>query len=153
MYVADTSVVVKWFNQTQEADVQQAVMLLEHAVSQQILLCSSDLMRYELANALAVGKRLEPTSVRATLELLDELPVALIESTPALFEQAAMFAQRYTLSVYDAIFVALAIAVDGTLVTANPRHQAKVREATVLPLHAYPPQDDPASVIQTSASQ
>jgi len=141
-YVADTSAVVKWFNQTNEAEVPQALMLLEHAVGQQILLCTCDLVRYELANALTLGKRLEPTTVREMLELLDELPVDLIESTPALFEQAAAFAQHYAISVYDALFVAVAIALDGTLVTANPRHQGRVRDAVVLPLHAYPPHGD-----------
>ncbi len=66
-------------------------MLLEHGVGQEIFLCTSDLARYELANALSLGKRLEPATVRTMLELLDELPVDLIESTPALFEQGAVF--------------------------------------------------------------
>ena len=137
IYVADTSVIVKWFNQENEEHVPEALALLDDAVAQRVALFTSDLARYELANALTLGKRLNPSVVRSILERFEELPIELVETTPALFESAADFAQRYNVSVYDAVYAAIAAELGGTLVTANPRHQARIREAFVLPLPAY----------------
>jgi predicted nucleic acid-binding protein len=138
IYVVDASVAVKWFNQENEQNVAEALAVLRDAVAQRVTLLTSDLLRYEVANALTKGKNLTPATVRAMLERLDELPVEFIEITPALFEEAASFAQHYSISVYDAVYAALARAVNGTLMTANPRHQGRVREVAVVALADYP---------------
>lgn len=137
VYVVDTSVVVKWFNDRNEQDMPQARALLRDAVDYRITLFTSDLLLYELANALALGKRIVPGVVRSVIERLGETPVAFVNHSPAIFELAADFAQRYKISVYDSVYVAVAAEIDATLVTANPRHQGRVSEIPVLPLSRY----------------
>lgn len=117
-----------------ETDVPEAIALLTDAVEQRIALFSSDLLRYELANALNKGKTLAALEVRIALERLEELPVDLLDLIPASFEHAAALAHKYNISVYDAVDAVIAYELSGTLVTANPRHQGRVQEISVIAL-------------------
>ena len=138
IYVADASVAVKWINSTDEANVSEAVALLTDATAQRIALFSSDLLRYELANALTKGKKLAASDVRFALERLEELPVELLDLMPGSFEHAAALAHKYNISVYDAVYAVIAHELSGTLVTANPRHQGRIQEVSVIALSDYP---------------
>jgi len=55
--ILDTSVVLKWFLEKDEADVAQARQLRQAHLSGRCLLRAPDLLLIEIANALTVGHR------------------------------------------------------------------------------------------------
>ena len=73
----------------------------------------------EAANGLLVGNRIDPVAVRGHLEDLSALGVeAADRGLPGVIE-AVELAVRHGLTVYDALYLQLALDVDGTLATLD----------------------------------
>lgn len=127
-YILDTSIVVKWFNQENESQVEQALQLLAALQKGSVTLKTSDLLVHELANALLVGKRVPVRMVIRALTTFFQLPIKIIPTNLSLMKSAISLAEKYNLTTYDAIFVALAKQERCQLSTANPRHHGKVKK-------------------------
>lgn len=116
--VIDTSVAVKWY--VPEPDSPAALALLEGDAT----LIAPDLLGPELGNVLWKKVRQgEITAVEAreiVLAFTEAPPVRLLASAP--YVPAALeIALRYGRSVYDALFLAVAIEHGGRYVTADER--------------------------------
>jgi predicted nucleic acid-binding protein len=120
--VPDASVAVKWL--VPEAGSAAALELLESAVSGAARLVVPDLWWAEVANTLWKKTRRAPpgrlTQERAarTLERFLTLPVATRMHTD-LLPRAFVLAVRSGITVYDAMYVALAESEDAVLITAD----------------------------------
>lgn len=113
----DSSVALKWF--LPEAMADRAAGLLDGGNS----LCAPDLIFPECGNVLwkkiSRGELLAEDG-RAILGGLAGAPMTVIPSKP-LTEAALTIATVHRVTVYDALYVALAAVLDGVLVTADER--------------------------------
>jgi predicted nucleic acid-binding protein len=137
MVVVDTSVVVKWFVPEADSDIALALRLA-HSTGK-IPLATADLCLVELANALRFRK---PTPTAAEIgqavRSVLSLDVRTVTPSPELIESATRLAFERQLTVYDALFVALAADLGYELVTADNELVARCRDLSwVRPLSAW----------------
>ena len=115
MLVADASVLVLAVaDATEEGDPFRARMRGE-------VVCGPDLLRVEVVSALrrmTAAARLTRPQANAAIDDLLELPLSVFPTAPLLRRAWEL---RANLSTYDACYVALAEALDCTLVTADGR--------------------------------
>ena len=117
LFVVDASVVAKWFVPERHSD--DAARLLDD----QHELASPDLMWAEIGNVLWKKSRAgQVTGQEAAriIRALDDFPVTVFPSRLVL-EGALEIALGTGRSVYDSVYLALAIALDCRLVTADER--------------------------------
>jgi len=115
--VVDSSVALKWF--VPEALSDRAASLLDGDLQ----LAAPDLLYTEAANVLwkKVGRgELQKEEARDVLSALARTPLA-ITASHALLEAALEIALAHDRTVYDSLYVALAVAHDSVLVTADAR--------------------------------
>lgn len=122
--VLDASIAVKWFHE--EDDTLQAEQLEERIARGEIRAVVPPLFFYEVANALTLKAGFDIQDVVEALRVLDALPLQVVDIPQTLLEDAVLIAREYHLSVYDAIYVALAIATDAPLVTTDRKLAAQM---------------------------
>jgi predicted nucleic acid-binding protein len=120
LLVIDTSVAVKWYVSQGEDHVEAAWSLLQDHHAERCVLAAPAHLRLELMNVLKnrgyTGSML--------LDACDRLDLAFLEwhdLDGALVRAAAGLAAHHNLTLYDAAFAALALALDAELVTADRR--------------------------------
>ncbi len=117
LYVVDANVVAKWF--VPERLSEEAVRLLDERHE----LASPDLLFPELGNVLwkkARAGQLTRQETKRIVQALDQLPVAVYPSRLVL-EGALEIALETGRGVFDSVYVALAVALECSLVTADER--------------------------------
>lgn len=117
LFVVDASVVAKWFVPERLSD--DAVRLLDEEHE----LASPDLMWAEIGNVLWKKSRagqLTGAEAARIIRALDDFPVTVFPSRLVL-EGALEIALGTGRSVYDSVYLALAVALDCRLVTADER--------------------------------
>ena len=117
--VVDSSVVVKWFLDEGEPGVDRALTLLEsHSSGKRVLAAPSHVV-LEVLNAL-LHRGLDAEGLG---DAADALLDARLELHPIedFAREAAGIATRHKLTLYDAAFAALAVALESELLTADRR--------------------------------
>ncbi|UCC83119.1 MAG: type II toxin-antitoxin system VapC family toxin [Gemmatimonadota bacterium] len=125
LYVVDSSVAVKWY--VPEAHSDSAASLLDESNE----LVAPDLLAAEFGNALWKKCRrgeLSDSEVRSIVEAFQAVPLQIYSSL-TLLEAAVEIALRTARTVYDCLYVALALAFNSTLVTADSRLLEGLRES------------------------
>lgn len=115
--VIDASVAAKWFLPEDGAEHTKALLDSAH------LLIAPDLLWIEVAQVawkLARRGLLDPVEAARVVQDMWNLPVESRESTP-LLQDAIVMALKTDRTVYDCLYLALAIAQDALLVTADRR--------------------------------
>ena len=135
--VVDTSVIVKWLNQDNEDYIEQADKILKDAQLDKIIIIAPELARYEVGNALLLGKHLSIEQASIVLAQLYKLPITFVEDTAELAEKTFELAVQAEITYYDASFIALAYQYDATLVTDNMKHQGKLNSIKVRAIKDY----------------
>lgn len=118
--VVDTSVVFKWYRQTDDEEhVAQALALLNDHLDGVTALSAPDLLIYELGNLLSLKRESvsEPPVTILRRTLLLELQIHPIDQLLA--ERALAAAERYGVTFYDASFLALAGLLRCPFITAD----------------------------------
>jgi hypothetical protein len=113
--VIDASVAAKWF--FQEEHSEDALSLLGNPFE----LKAPDFLYLELENLLCKRTRRKELSITESLEMEDEIismPISSYHSAE-LRERAFELALETKSSVYDCLYLALAEALDGRMVTAD----------------------------------
>lgn len=107
--VVDASVVVKWFL-NDEQELAAARLLRDDFVSFKTQVLAPALLFCEVGNAFLVAYRMKRMTLKSTrLYLQDFLDISLPTFfLPPILKPAFEFAFRYKLSIYDALYVALA---------------------------------------------
>lgn len=132
----DSSIIVKWLNHSEELRLKQADDVLQQAIDGEIQLFCPDIALYEVGNAL-LHKKIDTALVETALTTLYVLPITFIHLNLSLAQSMIQFAAYYTMTYYDAAFVALAKEFGATLVTDNPKHQKKDHGVNVVALAEY----------------
>jgi predicted nucleic acid-binding protein len=112
--ICDAGVALKWFRSEGEEEVGESRALLEGQLTVAVL----DLTRYEIGNALIRGLGLAAANVAVVLESLDVICPSLTP-TAAEMADALTLAELHHLTVYDAIYAAVARARNARLATLD----------------------------------
>ena len=134
--VVDSSVIVKWLNQTKEQNLEQADKILSEAREGKIQLIAPELAKYEVGNVL-ITKRVDPSNVKVSLGTFYSLPITFIAESLSLAEKTYSLAYGLKLTYYDASFLSLTKQYGAILITENIKHQGKSSEIKVIPLAKY----------------
>ena len=119
--VIDSSVVVKWY--VAEHDSAQAAVLFQMWTNDAIELFAPDLLPIEVGNILWKKQRIgamTPTQVEKTASTVIALTIPWSDSHE-LLPQAISIAIKHDRTVYDSIYLALAIRLGCPFVTADDR--------------------------------
>jgi len=125
--VVDASIAVKWF--VPEIHSEFAARLLDP----EFIVSAPDLIGPELGNTLWKKVRRQETTPEEAAEILKTFPSLGVEIYPSsdLLSSAFEVAVALDRTVYDSLYLALAIAQDGTLMTADRKFYAAVVDSTL----------------------
>jgi predicted nucleic acid-binding protein len=116
--VCDASVVLKWFHDEGEPDVEDARRLLAEHRSGSLTAWVLDLTFYELGNVLLRALRWSAADVADQLDDLRAI-CGVIKAGAAEQRLAALLAEEHTLTFYDAVYAAAARSRGSMLATAD----------------------------------
>ena len=120
--VIDVSVVLKWYLSDEEHG-EKALDILDAHASDHLFLHAPALLEFEVANGLTIAKRRARVGAVDVLKAMDGftgLGIGLYPLSP-LFPKVLHYSDRYTISAYDAAYVALAEDLKTDVVTADKR--------------------------------
>jgi predicted nucleic acid-binding protein len=119
--VVDTSVLIKWFKTRGEELLREAQQLLEEIERHRVEVHVPALLLYEVGNILLLKTRLGLAALNDALEHLEALPFVVAPPATPLLKRAVRLGREYSLTFYDASFLALAVELDCPFVTADQR--------------------------------
>ena len=117
-YVIDASIAVKWYSTIGEDDLVKADKLLQDYVDGSCDFIAPKLIVYELANALRFNPKFKIADIKRAIKDFFDLQITLED--PAQYINSAIdLAFTYSLTVYDAVYVALSQVTGIPLITAD----------------------------------
>ena len=131
-FVIDSSVIIKWF--CNEEDTSIALLLREKFISGEIELIAPDLVLYEVANALRYHNTITESDVKDAVESIAKLGITIVVPTKEVVDAAISMAKQYDITVYDGCFVALALLLGYTLITADEKLYTKLKSSSLVTL-------------------
>ncbi len=126
--VVDSSVAFKWYRQHRDEEyVPQAITILENHLSGNLEIHVPDLLIYELGNILRFKEDLSSESAISILKktLLLEIKIHAIDLPLA--EETYRLARKYTITFYDAAFLALSHTLDSSFITADRKLYTRIK--------------------------
>lgn len=135
--VIDTSIAVKWLNQDNEDNIDQADKILEQARGGQVELLAPELLKYEIGNVLLFGKKIASEDIRDLMNIFYSLPITFIAGNKDIAHDTYVLAKILGITYYDASFLSIAKQYDATLVTENIKHQGRTSDVSVVALKDY----------------
>jgi predicted nucleic acid-binding protein len=120
-FVLDCSVAAKWV--LPEPDRAPAVELFDQYASGEVLLIAPDTLLAEFASLVAKHhrrKRISAQQAREAFSLMVKCAPRLFDTRPRLF-RALELSLQYQLSLWDCVYLALALEQDCPLLTADRR--------------------------------
>ena len=134
-YVVDASVIVKWFLHQQEADRDRALALRDLHISGRSTIYIPGLALLEVLNAVRFSPKADEEAGETALETLQDLNLETKSADVNLLRKANAIAWAYKITIYDALYVALAEQVGYPLITADERMVNKLKgHSIVVPL-------------------
>mgnify|MGYP001611376024 CR=1 FL=1 len=134
--VVDSSVIVKWLNQTKEQNLKQADKILQNVNEGEVEIIVPELVKYEVGNVL-ITKGVTTIEAETSLNILYTLPITFITESLDLAEQTYSLADELSITYYDASFLSLAKQYNATLITDNIKDQGKKSAIKVISLKDY----------------
>lgn len=134
--IVDTSVTVKWINQTEEELLPQADQILKDVQAGFVRLYAPEISKYEIGNAL-LNKKLDLSEAQISLGTVYQLPITFVPETEELAKSTYAIANDSNITYYDASFMSLAKKENAILVTDNIKHQGKSSDVKVISLKDY----------------
>jgi predicted nucleic acid-binding protein len=134
-YVVDASVLVKWFLHHQEADRDRALALRDLHVSGQSKLFVPQLAFLEILNAIRFSSTGGEEDGETAIEVLWDLHLEVKPPESDLLRKTNAISWAYKITIYDALYVALAEQVGFPLITADKEIIKKLQgHSIVIPL-------------------
>jgi len=136
-YVVDTSIVLKWFNQENESNVEIAYKIYKDMLDEKIVLIIPSLLVIELINALKKGKDTPVATIKKSIDDLFSLPLTITDPTQTVLEQTAEIMNIYQIAPYDALFVATAKDMNCRVISDDTKAHGKITDGIVIMLKDY----------------
>ncbi len=134
-YVLDASVIVKWFLHHQEGDRDRALALRDLHISGRTRIHIPRLALLEVLNAIRFSPKADEEDGETALETLQDLNLETKSADVSLLRKANAIAWAYKITIYDALYVALAELVGFPLITADDAMLKKLKgHSIVVPL-------------------
>jgi predicted nucleic acid-binding protein len=118
--VIDTSVFIKWYRQG-EVLADRALILREAYLDGRLVILAPSLCLYEFANVLCYKDDLTTEQVQSAVQSMFDIGIEWISPSREVLAGAVDIARSYQVTIYDAVFVALAAILDVNFVTADKR--------------------------------
>ncbi len=118
-YVVDASVLVKWFLHEKEADRDRALALRDLHISGRSKIHVPQLALLEVLNAIRFSPKAGEEDGGTALESLHDLHLEVRPGDVDVLRKANAIAWAYKITIYDALYVALAEQVGYPLITAD----------------------------------
>lgn len=138
MVIIDTSVVYKWFAESEPLSLQAQEILKRHISSQEKIIVPA-LLLYEISNAWATKTSLPVAKAFTSLKALEEFDLEIITQDWIQIKEALKLSRKYNVSVYDAVYVVLANEKGCNLITADEKFIEKVKLPFVKTLRGINP--------------
>ena len=131
VFVVDASVVVKWFVPEIHSDAARRLLVLPHEY------VAPDLIFAETANTIWKKIRREELTLEEGQRLVADIGQIAVESVPcrALAEDAHALANATGRTVYDSMYVALAVRLNSRAITADDRLEAALKRIPAVASH------------------
>lgn len=135
--VIDSSVVIKWLNDVDEKNIEQANKLLMDTLDGKIVLFMPELAKYEIGNVLLLKKKLSIGDIVIPIHTLYSFPIQFIPESVELAQDTYNIAFKLGITYYDASFISLAKQQNAMLITENIKHQGKASDIVVKSLKDF----------------
>ncbi len=126
--IVDASVIVKWFLAEKGSD--KALEIQQEHINGKVTIVVHELAFLEVLNALRYKGATEKSLHEAAKHLFD-LQLSVERASYHLLEKAASLALQHNISLYDAMYAALAIFYGSPLLTAD-KELAKIPNAMLI---------------------
>lgn len=126
-YVIDASVILKWFSQSGENDLDKAVQLREDFGERKIDLYVPELLIYEIANVLRYKNIFKEDIIHKAISSIYEMDI-LLPVNPGVINRAVTIARKYRITVYDSSYLSFAQSLGCHLITADKKLYQKIKE-------------------------
>ena len=136
-YVLDTSVVVQWFQQTNELHPKQAYKIFEDLESGKVNVLIPSILLIELINVLLIGKKTPIEEARLAIRRLYGSIVTIIDMSLPVLDHTSLLMKQYNLTSYDAYFLALAKVEGCQLISDDQKAHGKITDGSVIMLKDY----------------
>jgi predicted nucleic acid-binding protein len=124
--VLDASIVLKWF--LKEQDSSKAIKIKSEIIDGELIAIVPDLILYEIANALRYKEGYDSESVSEAINAIIDLDMEIIVPTESLLKESAEISFEKDISMYYAIYVALAKETGYNFITADQRLYRNIKE-------------------------
>lgn len=131
-YVVDASVLTKWFVEHDEPDRDRALALKEFHVSGRSTIYVTEITFLEVLNAIRFGSKAKEEHGARAVAGLEGLNLTVTETDFQLLRKANAIAWAYKLTVYDALYVALAEQLGYPFITADEVMIKKLRGHSIV---------------------
>mgnify|MGYP001558787121 FL=1 len=125
LLVTDTSVILKWYKEEIYSEI--AVKIKDKFVEGIHEIVVPDLILYELANAMRYDKGFGDDLIKQSIRQLVDLEIDITIPAEGLISESVDYARKYDISIYDAVYVALANQLDAMFVTADKKLFDKIK--------------------------
>lgn len=122
-FILDASVAAKWFNNEDLTD--KAIEVRDAFVRGRIRLLAPTQLAYEVANAIWKNRGLTAEDAKKAIQDLMDIEIEMIALDQKLAVDAMKIARDYSITFYDAAYVALAGRFDADLISADTEILAK----------------------------
>jgi len=126
-YVIDTSVVVKWFSESDEDDLEASLNLRYRILEKKCSVVVPELLFYEIANALRYNPSFTENDIKKAVTTLFEMGFEVKNIEPTAMELTVEIAVRNNVTVYDACFLALSELEKIPFITADYKFLKNVK--------------------------
>lgn len=133
-WVIDTSVGVKWFVEEKEKKRNEALKLWKLKAEGKVKLMVPDLFLVEIVNVLLMSKKWKSEDIKKSLIALRTLDLEVMKTGWEVMDVATELAEKYEISVYDALFAAVAKLKECKLVSDDARAHGKIKDGSVVML-------------------
>lgn len=121
--IVDTSVVIKWYFDIEEQELEKANLVYNLISEGEVLLVEPEIVLLEIANSAKFSKHASESECQRIISSFKEICEKLVELPKISSIVENMYAGQ--IQSYDAVFVALANQLNFPLITADYKHHKK----------------------------